>query len=94
MTVLRWLTCLLVVYFPGCGEYPISTQVLEIIASLPKTSPPVLLTEAATDDVLSGMYNFTPKLNSEDEHRVESTITHYEPYIDFDALLDQVRIPA
>lgn len=76
----------------GCGDFPISTQVLEIVSSLPKTSPPVLLTETETDDVLSGMYNFTPKLNSEDEHRVESTISHYEPHIDFDLLLDRVRI--
>jgi len=38
---------------------------------------------------MAGIYSFTPKLNMEDGHRVEMTVNHYQPYIDFDLLLDE-----
>lgn len=77
----------------GCEEYPISTQVLEIVTSMPD-APPVLMAPQVTRDVMERMYAYTPKLNMEDGHRVESTVAHYEPYINFDLLLERVGADA
>ena len=49
----------------------------------------VLMTPQLTRHVMAGIYSFTPKLNMEDGHRVEMTVNHYQPYIDFDLLLDE-----
>jgi BioD-like phosphotransacetylase family protein len=76
----------------GCAEHPISTQVLEIVMNLPNTAPPVLMTEQRTDIVMQGIYQYTPKLNNEDSNRVERAVQHYQPYIDFDLLLERVAI--
>lgn len=76
----------------GCEEHPISTQVLEIVTNLPDSAPPVLMTNKPTDSVMQGLYRFTPKLNNEDGNRVDKAVQHYEPYIDFDLLLDRVKI--
>ena len=76
----------------GCADHPISSQVLEIVMNLPDTAPPVLMTDRRTDSVMQGIYKYTPKLNSEDSNRVERAVQHYQPYIDFDLLLDRVRI--
>ena len=35
------------------------------------------------------IHKFTPKLNSEDEGRVSVAVEHYEPYINFDLLLQE-----
>jgi BioD-like phosphotransacetylase family protein len=83
-----WETAMLVT---GCDDYPISTQILEIITSL-KNAPPVLLTNAHTDHAMHAIYGFTPKLNSEDGNRVAIAVQHYEPYIDFDKLLERVDL--
>lgn len=74
----------------GCDESPVSTQVLEIIASLPPSAPPVLLANQPTQHVMEQVYAYTPKLNVDDENRVATAVEHYEPYIDFDLLLDRV----
>jgi BioD-like phosphotransacetylase family protein len=78
----------------GCDEYPISTQILEIITSSPNKqyAPPVVLTGETTDSCLLKLYNYTPKLNIQDTYRVATAIEHYEKYIDFDLLLDRVSI--
>jgi phosphate acetyltransferase len=76
----------------GCADHPISTQVLEIVMNLPNTAPPVLMTEQRTDIVMQGIYQYTPKLNNEDSNRVERAVQHYQPYIDFDLLLQRVAI--
>lgn len=73
----------------GCRDYPISTQVLEIITSMPN-APPVLLANESLSSVMESIHHFTPKLRSEDEHRVETTVNHYEPYIDFELLLEKL----
>lgn len=86
----NWETAMIVT---GCEENPISTQVLEIVTSLPDSAPPVLMTAARTDDVMQGIYQYTPKLNNEDSNRVEIAVQHYQPYIDFDLLLERVTIP-
>jgi BioD-like phosphotransacetylase family protein len=80
-----WETAMVVT---GCDEHPISTQVLEIVTGLPR-APPVLMTRASTDQVMLKMTGYTPKLNSSDEHRVAIAVEHYEPYIDFDLLLER-----
>jgi BioD-like phosphotransacetylase family protein len=85
----NWETAMIVT---GCDEYPISTQVLEIVTSLPDSAPPVLMTAVRTDKVMQGIYQYTPKLNSEDFNRVETAVHHYQPYIDFDLLLKRVAI--
>ena len=76
----------------GCADHPISSQVLEIVMNLPETAPPVLMTDRRTDSVMEGIYKYTPKLNNEDTNRVERAVQHYQPYIDFDLLLDRVKI--
>jgi len=74
----------------GCEEHPISTQVLEIVASAGDLAPPILLCPQPTRTVMSSTYAYTPKLNAEDGHRVQTAVRHYEPYIDFDLLLERV----
>ena len=76
----------------GCEEYPISTQVMEIVKSMPSSAPPVLMAPQPTRDVMERIYNYTPKLNLEDGHRVSTAVEHYEPYIDFDQLLERVGV--
>lgn len=85
----NWETAMVVT---GCEEYPISAQVLEIVSSLSDSAPPVLMTAARTDSVMQGIYKYTPKLNHEDSNRVETAVHHYQPYIDFDLLLERVAI--
>jgi BioD-like phosphotransacetylase family protein len=85
----NWETAMVVT---GCDDYPISTQVLEIVTSLPDSAPPVLMTATRTDKVMQGIYQYTPKLNTEDFNRVEIAVQHYQPYIDFDRLLERVAI--
>lgn len=85
----NWDTAMIVT---GCEEHPISTQVLEIVTNLPDSAPPVIMTNKPTDAVMQGLYHFTPKLNNEDGNRVDKAVEHYEPYIDFDLLLDRIEI--
>ena len=73
----------------GCDEYPLSPQVWEIVTSM-SSAPPVVLTPYPTRHVMELIHAYTPKLNAEDGHRVRQTIAHYEPYIDFDLLLERV----
>ena len=82
----HWESAMLVT---GCADFPLSAQVLEIIQSLPN-APPVLMTPYVTDETLKRMYEYTPKLNLEDPRRVATAIEHYEPYINFEVLLDRV----
>jgi BioD-like phosphotransacetylase family protein len=58
---------------------------------LPKImSAPVLMAPQCTQEVMHAIHTYTPKLHAKDPHRVQTTIDHYEPYIDFDLLLNQV----
>jgi len=82
-----WQAAMLVT---GCEEFPISTQVLEIVTSMPN-APPVLMCQQTTRRVMSDIYGYTPKLNYDDSHRVQTTVQHYEPFIDFELLLDRVN---
>jgi BioD-like phosphotransacetylase family protein len=53
-------------------------------------SAPVLMAPQCTQEVMHAIHTYTPKLHAKDPHRVQTTIDHYEPYIDFDLLLKQV----
>jgi hypothetical protein len=72
----------------GAGDHPLSDYVLDILR---RGSSPVLSTRVSTDDAMSALYGYTPKLHIDDCHRVDMTVEHYEPYIDFDTLLAQCR---
>ena len=54
--------------------------------------PPVLLVQEATAQVMNELHRYTPKLNFEDNHRVETAISHYEKYIDFPLLLERLAV--
>jgi BioD-like phosphotransacetylase family protein len=83
----EWLAGMIVT---GCEEYPISTQVMEIVMSMPPSAPPVLMTPQPTREVMERIYAYTPKLNLEDGHRIATSVEHYEPAINFDLLLERV----
>jgi len=51
------------------------------------TDAPVLVTQLGTMDALERIKKFTAKHNVNDLSRVTAAIAHYEPEIDFDALL-------
>ena len=72
----------------GSADYPISSQVMDIVASM-KDAPPVLMVPKQTHQVMEAIHSFTPKLHSEDANRVSVAVNHYEPYIDFDRLLQE-----
>jgi BioD-like phosphotransacetylase family protein len=76
----------------GTDEYPLSEQVMEIIKGMDKNDssvPPVLLAPRPTHKAIELIHRFTPKLNFEDAHRADTAMNHYEPYIDFDLLLER-----
>mmetsp|Transcript_5704 Transcript_5704/g.8636 ORF Transcript_5704/g.8636 Transcript_5704/m.8636 type:complete len:394 (-) Transcript_5704:135-1316(-) len=49
---------------------------------------PVLYSGVSTYECMDKIRGYTPKLHIGDKHRVAEAIDHYEPRIDFDALLD------
>lgn len=75
-------------YDTGTDDHPLSDHVLDICR---RSSSPVLVTTASTDDAMNALYGYTPKLHINDGHRVDMTVEHYEPYIDFDRLMDRCR---
>jgi BioD-like phosphotransacetylase family protein len=75
----------------GGQDYSLSQEVLDLCKSMEENGhvPPVLFTQEKTAFVMEQLHAYTPKLNTHDSHRVESTIEHYEPYIDFDRLMER-----
>ncbi|KAG7347894.1 cobyrinic acid a,c-diamide synthase [Nitzschia inconspicua] len=75
----------------GTDEYPLSDQVLDIVHAMKESesSPPVMLVPQSTSLVMEQIVNYTPKLNFEDSRRASTAVEHYEPYIDFDLLLER-----
>eukprot|EP00586_Coscinodiscus_wailesii_P012167 CAMPEP_0172501370 /NCGR_PEP_ID=MMETSP1066-20121228/149111_1 /TAXON_ID=671091 /ORGANISM="Coscinodiscus wailesii, Strain CCMP2513" /LENGTH=493 /DNA_ID=CAMNT_0013276125 /DNA_START=64 /DNA_END=1545 /DNA_ORIENTATION=+ len=75
-----------------CGrkeKYTLSPQVLH--ATKTSEDVPILPVQLSTHQAMEVMHNFTPKLNSDDKNRVNSTIAHYNEYIDYDELLRRTQ---
>ena len=75
----------------GTDEHPLSEQVMDIVHSMKddETAPPVMLVPQSTSRVMEQIVGYTPKLNYQDSHRSSTAVDHYEPYIDFDLLLER-----
>jgi BioD-like phosphotransacetylase family protein len=48
---------------------------------------PVMLVQGGTRPTNDLIHGFTAKLNINDTRRVDAAISHYEPHLDFDAIL-------
>ena len=73
-----------------CGrkdKYQLSQEVADMLTGLKMA--PVMLVEMSTHDAMAKIHSFTPKLNIHDTNRVAVAVDHYEPYIDFDLLLQE-----
>ena len=51
---------------------------------------PVLSVETSSTETMKLIEQFTPKMKSNDSDRINSVVQHYEPHIDFDALINTV----
>lgn len=54
---------------------------------------PVLSVGMSTTKAMQKLDGFTSKMNVKDHLRTLNVIDHYEPFIDFDALLACARVP-
>jgi len=80
----KWEAALVVC---GTEEYDVCEQVLEMYQSM--EAPPMLVCKEGTRRTMQLIVNYTPKHNNKDTHRLEIAVNHYEPYIDFDLLLER-----
>ena len=74
-----------------CGRpdrFSLDPQVLDMIEQT-KNAPPILRSPYTPREAMEMIHNYTPKLNMADSDRVSTTVNHYEPYIDFDLLLER-----
>jgi len=72
-----------------CGRkprYDIFPETKDMIKSL---NAPVIHAEMSTYKAMQEIQMFTPKLNIDDTSRVQHAVDHYEPYINFDLLLQR-----
>ncbi len=68
----------------------LSPEVCDMIRDAGPAGPPVLLASGYSPaDAAKQIRTMTPKFNANDERRVTRATEHYEPYIDFDLLLDR-----
>ena len=67
------------------GKYELAKEVKDMVLEL--DNAPVLLVEHSTHEAMRKIYQYTPKFNSDDTHRVATAVDHYEPYINFDELV-------
>lgn len=68
----------------------LSAEVTEMIMDSGPAGPPVLVaTGYSPADAAKQIRTMTPKFNASDERRVTRATEHYEPYIDFDLLLER-----
>ena len=68
------------------------SEIVEYNASRDDDAPPILLVpHHSTTQVMEQIQRFTPKLNTDDTTRIASTVQHYEPYINFDLLLERTN---
>lgn len=74
-----------------CGRpdrYTLDPQVLDMITQN-KDAPPIMMAPYTSREVMEMIHNYTPKLNIDDANRVSTAVSHYEPYINFDLLLER-----
>jgi phosphate acetyltransferase len=81
---LAWEAALVVC---GTQEYELPQDVMDIYHSM--DAPPMLICKEGTRSAMEQISHYTPKHNNQDTHRIEIAVNHYEPYIDFDLLLDR-----
>mmetsp|Transcript_10207 Transcript_10207/g.23911 ORF Transcript_10207/g.23911 Transcript_10207/m.23911 type:complete len:452 (+) Transcript_10207:66-1421(+) len=75
-----------------CGRsesYTLSEEVEAMIRENDEGGPSIMMVEGTTHAAMTKIHNFTPKLNIDDTARVSVAVDHYEPYIDFDLLLQR-----
>ena len=69
------------------GKYSLSPEIQDLMDGI--VGAPIMSVRYPTHDVMTMIHNFTPKLNIDDTDRVGAAVDHYEPYIDFDLLLER-----
>lgn len=77
-----------------CGKsdsYRASEEVEAMIRSYDGGGPSIMMVEGTTHAAMTKIHQFTPKLNIDDTGRVSVAVDHYEPYINFDLLLERTR---
>ena len=68
----------------------LSAEVSEMISDSGSSGPPVLVASGYSPaEAAKQIRTMTPKFNASDEGRVSRATEHYEPYIDFDLLMDR-----
>lgn len=73
-----------------CGrkdKYQMADEVCDMFEGL--EGAPVMVVGYSTHQAMQLIHDYTPKLNIDDKNRVRKAVEHYEPYIDFDQLLDR-----
>jgi len=73
-----------------CGQknkYHIADEVLDMLQGL--HDAPIMMVGHNTHTAMSMIHDYTPKLNIDDKNRVRKAVEHYEPYIDFEQLLER-----
>jgi BioD-like phosphotransacetylase family protein len=70
-----------------CEGHELDPHLVDMLAL--EYDPPILVVPEPTSLVMEKIHSFTPKLHAGDYSRVAATVDHYEPYIDFDLLLQQ-----
>lgn len=73
-----------------CGrkdKYQMADEVQDMFEGL--EGAPVMVVGYSTHQAMQMIHDYTPKLNIDDKNRVGKAVEHYEPYIDFDLLLER-----
>ena len=70
-----------------CERHQLDPHVIDMMEL--DGAPPILVVPFTTREAMAMIHSYTPKLNVDDRTRVDSTVRHYEPYIDFDLLLER-----
>jgi hypothetical protein len=71
-------------------EEELSREVCEMIMDAGPAGPPILVASGHSPaEAAKLIRTMTPKFNANDERRVSRATEHYEPYIDFDLLLER-----
>ena len=71
-----------------CGrkkKYELSEEIKDMMKGA--EGAPMMVVGLSTNDAMTKISSYTPKLNIHDTNRVSVAVQHYEPYIDFDMLL-------